>query len=524
MKRIISIVLALVVLSALLISADASEAEENSKWVTVPFVTEYTGKTDNKIMIKWDWNDLLANASTSGADSDLAIASLVLSSEIEIDKNNIEYALKALGFTDVLSDYFESGTENLNAVSQPARTFAHCELNVNGEVKHIICAVFRGTRTAADTSTDIKSVMDGFLEAGQNCANSLKAYQSSINGATKDNTILLLTGHSLGASMSSLVACLCDDVAEKSATHTYSMATPNYDTMGLKTEDYQNVHHYINISDAVPTMPANFDKVGDKIKYNYGSLTDAEKARFDRVYKYLRNTSYDNDDKRVDTLIGEVRQHMGYTYMSFMLCRMTDEEIDSYIAPFELVKDTAKLKGVEQYAEGAVKAQAEPCISCTKPNYEFSINKDGNWLTLISDSDTAKFNMLFNGKSYSVKVRAVKEINGVTYSGQWSDEQTVKINNLPYKLKAYKPVVKNVRKGNKKITVTAKACKLCKKPAYEFAIKKNGKWIKSKTNSKSITFKKLAKKKTYKVKVRIVKTISGKTYTSKWSANKTVKL
>lgn len=524
MRRLISLIVALVILFSVSITAGADEFADSSEWITLSFITEYTGAAENKIMLKWDWNDLLENASTSGANADLAVAGMALSSEIEISRSNIETALKAFGFTDVLSDYYESGTEHKNGLSNPARTFAHHEITVNGETKHIICAVFRGTKSTADTNTDVKSLKDGFLDAGKNCAESLKQYQSTISGATKENTVLFLTGHSLGASMSSLVACLCDDIADRSATHTYSFATPNYDTMGLKTEDYQNVHHYINVKDAVPTMPANYGKTGDEIIYSYDSLTDAEKARFERVYKFLRNVSYEKDDKREDPILGDIKEHMGYTYMSFMLCKLTDEEIDSYIAPFEIVKYNAELKSLSQNAKGSVKAQSAACSVCQKPNYEFSINKNGKWETTTSESGKAAFKKLSDGKSYSVKVRIAKTINGAEYFSPWSSEQKIKIDNTPYKLKEYKPVIKGVKKGNKKVTVTAKACKLCEKPVYRFAIKKNGKWVSTETTSKSAVFKKLAKKKTYKVKVRITKKIGGKTYCSKWSAVKSVKL
>ena len=92
MRRLISLIVALVILSTTLITAGAAESADSSEWITLSFITEYTGATENKIMLKWDWNDLLENASTSGANADLAVAGMALSSEIEISRSNIETA------------------------------------------------------------------------------------------------------------------------------------------------------------------------------------------------------------------------------------------------------------------------------------------------------------------------------------------------------------------------------------------------------------------------------------------------
>lgn len=196
--------------------------------------------------------------------------------------------------------------------------------------------MIRGTRSVVDAVTDIKSVRDGFLDAGKNCLESLKEYQSSLKDATKENTILFITGHSLGASAACVLSCLADEVAYKSATHTYAIATPNYDTMGLESKDYQNIHMYTNLDDIVPKVPLYFKKVGVEKSYSYDTLSSEERAGFDRVYKYFRGKTYSEDgDINSTDLIGRLRDHMGFTYMSFMLSEKSDSEIDNYIASYE---------------------------------------------------------------------------------------------------------------------------------------------------------------------------------------------
>ena len=523
MKKIISVILAIVILSSLCVTGAAANTT-NGEWISVPFTSDLSSQAQNKIMIKWNWNDFTANASTSGENIDLAIAGLVLSNQAEMAKEDVENVLKTLGFTDMLSDYYASGTEHINDISNPARTFAHHEIEVNGVKKHIICAVFRGTTSAVDAQTDIKSIKDGFKGAGENCVESLKQYQNSLNGVTKENTILFITGHSLGASTASVVSLLAGDVADKSATHTYTIATPNYDTMGLKTEDYKNMHLYTNLDDPVPKVPVNYNKIGDEKFYRYGTLTLDEKVRFDRVYKFLRNKTYDEDGGINSTdVLGMIRDHMGFTYLSFILSEMTDEQIDSYIAPFEITSYKPSLSSAKQFGAYGIKASVNIYSLSKNPNYQFSIKKDGKWSSTSSGANTVTFKNLKKEKTYSVKVRVSKKINGKTYYSKWSAEKKVKINVRPADIKSYKPALKYAKKsGKNNIKVKAAKCKVCNKPTYQFAIKKNGKWKKSKSSSVTKTFKKLKKGKFYRVKVRVMKKINSKAYYSKWSKSKIV--
>ena len=85
------------------------------------------------MMIKWNWNDLLADATTSGENSDLAIAGLVMSNQADFSKEDAEEVLNTIGFADIFSQYYSTDTNNTSLISNPARTFAHREIDVNGE-------------------------------------------------------------------------------------------------------------------------------------------------------------------------------------------------------------------------------------------------------------------------------------------------------------------------------------------------------------------------------------------------------
>lgn len=526
MKKILAFVLTLVMFSTFWISSSAEEDVSESQWVSVAFSSSLSSTDENRMMIKWDWNDLLSDAATSGENRNLAIAGLVMSNQAEFSKENAEDVLNIIGFTDISSEYYSADTANNNSLSNPARTFAHREIDVNGEKKHIICTVVRGTRSAVDVITDIKSVKDGFLDAGKNCLESLKNYQSSLNGATKENTILFITGHSLGASTAAVLSCLADEVAYKSATHTYTFATPNYNTMEICATDYNNMYQYTNLDDVVPKVPINFKKVGNEKFYDYKTLSSAERNRFDRVYEYFRKKTYSEDgDKITADLIGRLRNHMAFTYMCFMLSEKSDAEIDSYIAPYELPAYKAVLKTAKQSGKCDIKATAEKYSTCQKPCYEFSIMKDGKWQTKTSSTNSNTFKKLSKGNTYSVKVRIAKTLNGKTYYSKWSAAKKVKINTAPTEITSYKAVLKTVlQSGKNGIKAKAAACKICQNPTYEFSIKKNGKWKITKSSSTVKVFKKLTKGKTYSVKVRIAKTLNGITYRGKWSSVKKVRI
>lgn len=110
--------------------------------------------------------------------------------------------------------------------------------------------------------------------------------------------------------------------------------------MELESKDYQNIHMYTNLDDIVPKIPINFKKVGVEKSCSYDTLSSGERAGFDRVYKYFRGKTYTEDgDINSTDLIGRLRNHMGFTYMSLILSEKSDSEIDNYIASYESPTD-----------------------------------------------------------------------------------------------------------------------------------------------------------------------------------------
>lgn len=300
----------------------------------------------NELKIEWNWDALLQDAATAGENTGLAVAGLVMSRNAEISSVLLEKTMRSLGFEDLKSDFYVLSTQTKNEVGEPARTFGHKLIEKNGTQYHIICAVFKGTTTVPDMITDIASLDDGFFHGGKNCVRSLKEYIDGIEGITKDNTVMFITGHSLGASTANVVGRLCRGLVKEEAEFVYTFASPNYETEG-EAEDgkpYPNFRYYTNKNDVVPKVPLEigphfFSKIGKEHLFDYEGLDEMQKARFLRVYEYFRGIPFEEDTdllglglKQTESLsYRKLKNHLAHTYMSFILSEQTEEEIDDYL-------------------------------------------------------------------------------------------------------------------------------------------------------------------------------------------------
>ena len=318
--------------------AEKETHETGTAWISVDFT--------KAMRIAWNWDDLLQDAISSEANLNLVMAGLVLSNEVEMAARKGEAVLRQLGFDKIQSDYYRLSTETRNEISNPARTFGYKLLEKDGKQFHVICAVFKGTTTLPDTITDIKSIVDGFYEGGRNCADSLKQYISSFDGATRENTILFITGHSLGAATANVVGRLSREFAKDESNFVYSFASPNYETEGEWNDgkSYPNFHYYTNIDDVVPTVPPRipphyFSKIGKEHLFNRNAMEKNQKLRFERAYRYFRNMTFEEDKdllglgfrKKKKAAYETLKNHLCHTYMSFILSELSDDEIDKYL-------------------------------------------------------------------------------------------------------------------------------------------------------------------------------------------------
>lgn len=308
------------------------------QWLDVAFL--------GGMRIAWNWDDLLQDATSAGENLNLAMAGLVLSNDVEFTAHRGETVLRQLGFDEIKSEYYLLSTQTRNKISDPARSFGHKLLEKDGKAYHVFCAVFKGTTTLEDAITDVKSVLDGFYEGGRSCTESLKEYINRFEGAKPENTILFITGHSLGAATANVVGRLCRTFARDEASFIYTFASPNYETDGEWNDgkSYPNFHYYTNADDVVPLVPLRlpprfFSKIGKETLFRYDTMEQSQKARFLRAYQYFRHLTFEEDTdllglglKETESLgFKALKNHLCHTYMSFILSRLADKEMDLYL-------------------------------------------------------------------------------------------------------------------------------------------------------------------------------------------------
>ena len=517
-----TIVVLAALLSALLVMTSAvtvSAVDSGSHKTELPFTKE--------VNVNWDWNDLLKDATKTGENAELAIAGLALSRNAEILRVKAEDTLRALGFGDVKSDYYKLSTEHHVRIEKPARTFAHKAVTSNGKQYHIVCALFKGTTTLPDAITDINSLVDGFYFAGRNCTDALEDYIDGISGATRDNTVLFITGHSLGASTANVVGelCLDDGVVNENAEFVYAFASPNYRTDGKENdgESHLNFRTFTNKNDVVPTVPPTYTRINKQQEHQfaYNELSSSQKKRFNRVYEYFRGRTFEEDTSLLGLGFaghGEfksyevLKNHLAHTYMSFILSELSDEHIDEHLAklkdsdltvssPMKVTK--GKRKTVPASATNSMTfTSSKPAVAAVAGNKVKGM-KNGKATIVVHSEGSAEM------KTGEAELTAiVKTANPVKVKGKTAAIKTGKKNKILKKTKTLK--VKNVLAVKK-----AKG-----KVAF---IKKSGS-SKIRINKKTgkVTVKKGLKKKTYKVKVT-VKAAGNKSYWPK-KVTKTFKI
>ena len=164
---------------------------------------------------------------------------------------------------------FETGRDEVNYF------IASKDIKVGGTVKKVVFAGFIGShddqwfsnfdplgneranwkdRNApyAPTTSD-NTVHKGFADAREYVYARLKEYMSR-NGINKDNSILLITGHSRGAATANLLAAYLIDensLVSPDRLFTYTFATPNVAKIGKVGDKYNSIFNIVNPEDFV---------------------------------------------------------------------------------------------------------------------------------------------------------------------------------------------------------------------------------------------------------------------------------
>lgn len=167
----------------------------------------------------------------------------------------------------------------------------------------------------------------------------------------------------------------------------------------------------------------------------------------------------------------------------------------------------------------------------TAKNYTYNGKSRSASVTVKVGGTTLK-----KGRDYSIDSESIKNV-GTGYYWIWTDIEKSKYifeKNGSFKVNPKGATLSKLVKGKKKITVKWKkqAAKMSTSriTGYQIQLATNKKFTKNKKlvtvkgyKSASKTIKKLKKKKTYYVRIRTYKTVSGKKYYSAWSKIKSVK-
>lgn len=230
-------------------------------------VRTFNVKFDDSRSVDLNWGWDLFDKDASEYDHDLAMAGIILSQAAELSKQEAEARVRTLGFQNEVSYSYSSDFWDWTVV-MPAVTFASQKITLGGETRIAALIVVRGSSDAGDWVTDYGSVTDGFFFAADIVRERFKSYYSGLSDyygmdVTPDNTVLFITGHSLGAAVAGQLAQLLEGTCgRRGAIFDYTFASPNYETFSYDREKYTNVHNIINIPDVVPDVPWGYKRYG----------------------------------------------------------------------------------------------------------------------------------------------------------------------------------------------------------------------------------------------------------------------
>ncbi|MBQ9041675.1 MAG: lipase family protein [Eggerthellaceae bacterium] len=339
---------------------------------------------DNTVSLNWGWD--LFGKDSSEYDHDIAMAALVLSQAAELGQQAGEQRMRDLGFENTSSVYYGGNAEN---AEMPATVFASKDISLNGAQRVVVAIAVRGTKTdeIGDWLTDLRSQIDGFYPAADNVRNQFKSYYGSLSDrygftVNSSNTILFITGHSMGAAVASQLAQMLEgSCGSRNAIFAYTFATPNHETFNYNRESFTNVHNIVNLHDAVPNVPFGYKKYGHTWYY------DSSESRYQPYYERVYGENGWHPRNIVD-------EHICSTYLAMMLCNLPYNMGDGAVNPYSLTSVHCPVDIAVYSPDGAL-------MGATKG--EDASIEDAGTVLVMADGDE-KYVYAPPGEPYTVKI------------------------------------------------------------------------------------------------------------------------
>jgi len=261
------------------------------------------------------WGDSMFDRCATEYNHQLAKAAMALSAAV-YNTNQIEHALRAMGFSDIVHDGLND--DGNNPPDTVGFAISQRTVNNNGMEYDLVAVVLRGSRGAlphAITGSDWVSNMNigfsqdhlGFTLAADRVFDALSGYVNQHHlGIDGRPTKFFITGHSRGAAVANLLAArLNQDSASRNqigawmeGTYVYTFATPNV-TMNAASRNsngFENIFNVVNPRDMVTGVPfhAGFWKYGITLAFPAESKVSGQAdhrsgyiAAFDREFRTL---------------------------------------------------------------------------------------------------------------------------------------------------------------------------------------------------------------------------------------------
>lgn len=346
--------------------------------------TELTSQLlDSTSSFSFDYSDEMFSSSSYELNTDLAKVAVALAAG-SYNEKAIKTSLTDMGFSDIKQFWYDEDPtdeyywkSNSGDYSRCAFSLAKKSATINGKASNIYTIIVRGTKTSEwygdfdvgnpylDANGQVTDYQElEYTHEGFDVATSkwvmpyVKSYLQSSSGYTKDNSYILITGHSRGAAVANLVGYTLNsnsdyDLAPEEQIFDFTYATPsvhlfldtthdvNCADYPARPEENKNIYNFANPGDYVPCMPLSawgFDKYGTNVKLDtINTIYSAMKERFKTMTGYDYKGAVNADRFNTSFLAWAPRFYDGVTSKDTKY-KKTPIEVMQSLAPF-LSKD-----------------------------------------------------------------------------------------------------------------------------------------------------------------------------------------